>query len=80
MKVSPRTMRRAVHTDLQLKPFVRTPKHLLTPEMQARRLERGKKVLNYLKRHGPTVKIFSDEKIFTVDAVVNHRKIGPVRT
>ena len=60
MKVSPRTMRRALHTDLQLKSFMRTPKHLLTPKMQARRLERGKKMLNYLKWHGPTIKIFSD--------------------
>lgn len=73
MKVSPRTIRRAVHTDLQLNSYVRTPKHLLTAAMEARRLERAKKVLNYLKRHGPTVKIFSDEKIFTVDAVVNRR-------
>lgn len=30
-----------------------------------------RKVLQYLKQHGPTVKIFSDEKIFNVDAISN---------
>jgi hypothetical protein len=43
MKVSPRTIGRAVHTDLQLGSYVRTPKHLLTDEMKARRHERIKK-------------------------------------
>ena len=41
--------------------------------MKSRRHERAKKVLRYLKLHGPTVKTFSDEKIFTIDAVLNRR-------
>ena len=61
----------AMHDDLGLKSYARTPRHLLTESMKARRLERSKKVLSYLKQHGSTVKVFSDEKIFTVDAVVN---------
>ena len=51
----------------------RTPKQLLTESMKAKRVERCKKVLNYLKHHGSTVKIYSGEKIFTVDAVVNRQ-------
>lgn len=45
MKFSPRTIRRAVHTGLQLGSYVRTPKHLLTYAMKARRLETTKNVL-----------------------------------
>jgi hypothetical protein len=73
LKVDPKTIRTAVHDDLGLKSYTRTPRHLLTESMKARRLERCKKVLRYIKNHGSTVKIFSDEKIFTVDAVLNRR-------
>ncbi|QQP35596.1 Uncharacterized protein FKW44_023866 [Caligus rogercresseyi] len=41
--------------------------------MKARRIERCKKVLQYYKSSGGKVKIFSDKKIFTLDAVVNRR-------
>ncbi len=41
--------------------------------MKARRLERCKKVLRYIMNHESTVKIFSVEKIFTVDAALNRR-------
>ena len=73
LDVDPSTVRMAIHDDLGLKSYARTPRHLLTESMKARRLERSKKVLSYLKQHGSTVKVFSDEKIFTVDAVVNRR-------
>ncbi len=63
----------AVHDDLSLKSYTRTPRHLITECMKARRWERCNKVLRYIKNHGSTVKIFSDEKIFTVDAVLNSR-------
>lgn len=33
--------------------------------------EAGKKVLRYLKNHEPTVKVFSGEKNFTIDAILN---------
>ncbi|QQP39318.1 Uncharacterized protein FKW44_020169 [Caligus rogercresseyi] len=56
-----------------LKSFVRTPRDLLAATMKARRLERAKKVLNFFKHNGDTVKIYSDKKIFTVDAVLNRR-------
>ncbi|QQP40763.1 Uncharacterized protein FKW44_014916 [Caligus rogercresseyi] len=52
------TVTRAVHEVLGLKSFVRTPRHLLAATM---------------KHNGDTVKIYSDKKIFTVDAVLNRR-------
>eukprot|EP00095_Tigriopus_kingsejongensis_P010943 maker-scaffold234_size243041-snap-gene-1.28 protein:Tk10943 transcript:maker-scaffold234_size243041-snap-gene-1.28-mRNA-1 annotation:"hypothetical protein EAG_00300" len=40
---------------------------------EGKRLERCQKILGFLKRHGSTVKIISDKKIFTVDQVYNRR-------
>ncbi|QQP35714.1 Uncharacterized protein FKW44_024007, partial [Caligus rogercresseyi] len=59
------TVTRAVHEVLGLKSFVRTPRHLKVRENQ--------KVLNFFKHNGDTVKIYSDKKIFTVDAGLNRR-------
>ena len=39
--------------------------------MKQKRLERGKRLLNDLKNHGNRIVVFSDEKTFTVDPVVN---------
>lgn len=72
-EVDNKTIRNAVKYDLRLKSYTRTPKHLLTTAMKERRLERCKKVLSYLKKKSSLVTIFSDEKIFTVDAVLNRR-------
>eukprot|EP00095_Tigriopus_kingsejongensis_P010917 snap_masked-scaffold238_size242079-processed-gene-0.0 protein:Tk10917 transcript:snap_masked-scaffold238_size242079-processed-gene-0.0-mRNA-1 annotation:"calcineurin b homologous protein 1" len=60
------TIRRAVHDDLGFTSYVRTPRHLLTDRMKATRLERCKKVLNFLKSNPATVKIFStkQQKVF----------------
>lgn len=73
LNVNPNTIKTAVNTDLGLKSFARTPRHLLNAALKSKRLTRCKKVLHYLKTHAGTVTIFSDEKIFTVDAVVNRR-------
>ena len=73
LDVDRKTVRTAVHSDLGLKSYVRTPKHLLTKSMQEKRLERCQKVLGFIKRNGSIVRVFSDEKIFTVDAVVNRQ-------
>lgn len=73
LKVCQRTIGLAVHEDLGLKSFVRTPRHLLTAVMREKRLDRCKKIMAYIKYNGPTVKIFSDKKIFTVDQVYNRR-------
>ena len=73
LKVDPKTIRNAVKKDLGLRSYTRTPRHLLTQSMKIRRLERCKKVLKYVKTCKDTVLVFSDEKIFTVDAVLNRR-------
>lgn len=41
--------------------------------MKATRLEKCNKVLNYMKSHPATVKIFSDKKIFTMVQVLSRR-------
>lgn len=68
LNVNPNTQT-AVNTDLGLKSFARTPRQLLTEALKSKRLT-CKKVLHYLKTH---VTIYSDEKMFTVNAVVNRR-------
>ncbi len=73
LKVNPKTVRTTLHDDLGLKSYTRTPRYLLTECIQSRRLEMCKKVLIYIKNHLSTVKIFSDDKFFTVNSVLNHR-------
>ncbi len=73
LKVDTKTVRMAMHDDLGLKSYTRMPRHLVMECMKARRLERCKKVLRYIKNHGSTVKIFSGKKSFTVDVVLNRR-------
>jgi len=73
MNVQPSTVQLAAQKDLGYKSFVRTQRHLLTESLKSKRLVRCKKVMQYLRTRGSTVKVFSDEKIFTVDAVVNRR-------
>jgi len=71
--VSRRTIGRVVHDDLGLRSFSRVQKHLLTSRQKDIRLERSKKLLNWLKSNASTVKIFSDKKVFTVDMAFNSR-------
>ncbi|XP_029645381.1 uncharacterized protein LOC115219328 [Octopus sinensis] len=73
MKVDPKNIRNAVHTDLHLESYVRTMRHLLTHAMKSKRHERTKNVWRYMKHNQQTVKIFSDENIFTVDAILKRR-------
>ncbi|QQP55053.1 Uncharacterized protein FKW44_008097 [Caligus rogercresseyi] len=73
MSVDPKTIRTAVHKDLGMKSYARTPRHLLTDRLKPSRHERCKKVLNYFKKSSVRVKIFSDKKIFTLDAVFSRR-------
>ncbi len=49
------------------------PCQLLTDKNRENRLARGKKIVNWLKLHPGTVKIFSDKKLFTVDQAYNRR-------
>ncbi len=53
------TIQKAMHEDLSLRSYVCVPRHLTT-SLKARRLERCRKVLCYLKSNAATVKIFLD--------------------
>ncbi|TRY70695.1 hypothetical protein TCAL_16354 [Tigriopus californicus] len=67
LTVSNNTIRVAVNEDFGLRYFLRSPRHLLTTAMKVKRLNRCQKVMCYLKSNGSKVKIFLDQKIFTVD-------------
>lgn len=68
--ISESTVRRAVKIEGG-KSFKLVKKPLLTPGTKQKRLDRAKLLLNNLKNHGNRVVIFSDEKTFTVDPVMN---------
>ena len=46
---------------------------MLTDRMKEVRLIRCKKLLNWMKENGSVIKLFLDEKIFTVDRSANRR-------
>lgn len=73
LQVHPKTIATAVRDDLGLKSYARVPRHLLTITIKEKRLERCRKIKNWLRHNPSTVKIFSDKKIFTVDQVFNRR-------
>ena len=69
-RISVSTVSRAVkHEGGKSLKMIRKP--LLTSAMKLKRLERSKRLLNDMKNHGNRILIFSDEKTFTVDPVVN---------
>ena len=72
MSVSKSLMRTIVEKDLGFSPLKIRKKHLLTAAQKRKRLERSKKILNYLKdgtKLGDVV--FSNEKLFTDEAKIN---------
>ena len=73
LKVDEKTIRTTLKT-LGKRSVVRPPRHLLTAAQKQVRLDRGKRLLNMLKKTSTsTVKIFSDKKVFTVDQAYNRR-------
>lgn len=62
MLASPRIVTRVLHTDLPFSSNMKASKHPLPPAMKAGTLERTKKVLNYIERCAPTVKILPMSK------------------
>ena len=62
-----------VRHDLGLKSMACSKVQGLTAWQCEKRLEQCKKILNRLKRHCDHILVFSDEKIFNVDAVSNSR-------
>ena len=58
---------------LGLTSYAQGKRHLLTDRMKEVRLNRCRKLLNWMKSNGSVMKFFSDEKIFTVDRAFNRR-------
>ncbi len=72
--MDPRTMRHLLKEDLGQECRVVAQRPLLTPDSQETMKERCQKLINKLKASQPhQVRIFSDEKIFTVDVAINRR-------
>eukprot|EP00095_Tigriopus_kingsejongensis_P010660 snap_masked-scaffold627_size122700-processed-gene-0.20 protein:Tk10660 transcript:snap_masked-scaffold627_size122700-processed-gene-0.20-mRNA-1 annotation:"hypothetical protein AND_001302" len=68
-------LHRIIRKDLGMKSWVVTKVQGLTPNQRQKRFDRCKILLNRLKRGSKHVLIFSDEKIFTIDAVSNSRSL-----
>ena len=72
--MSERTMRRLLKEDLGLKSRVVQSRPLLTASAKEKRVERARELVTRQKHpDAGKVRIFSDEKIFTVDAAINRR-------
>ena len=69
------SMRNLVHKELHMKSRVITDKPRLTESNRQRRVDRCKSLMNFMKdqQTGKFVRIFSDEKLFHVDAQLNRR-------
>jgi transposase len=66
------TIRSVVKKNLKCKSFARNQKFLLTDRIKISRLDRCKKILNKMKKKTPII-LFTDEKYFTVDPIINSR-------
>lgn len=69
LKVNPKMVRTAMHNDLAVN-------HLLVCQKrrQVGRTQRKKNEIEYFKNHGSLLE-YSDEKMFTVDAVLNNQGV-----
>jgi len=72
LKVSEWTVRNIVKNKLGARSLARTSRFLLTERLKSLRLERCKKLLWILKKNTPVI-LFTDEKYFTVNQVLNSR-------
>ncbi len=73
LKISPKTIRKALKVDLRLKPLKRGTCHMLTIAQKTGRVTKCKKLL---KRHGKKKIeniLFTDEKIFNVEESYNRQ-------
>jgi transposase len=67
------TMRKVIKEDLGMRSRAVVARHFVSATQQVSRAERARSLLNWLKSHGGLVHVFSDEKLFTIDAVLNRR-------
>ncbi len=73
-QVAEKSMREIVKEDLGMKSLVKRRIQQLTPVQMQKRVERGTKIINFLKsKEAGKVLVFSDEKDFHVDKHVNRR-------
>lgn len=75
LKVDKMAVSRTVRFDLGMKSRAVTKVQGLTTTQREKRLKRCKALLNKMKKGENGVLVFSDEKIFTVDAVSNSRSL-----
>ncbi|XP_014772692.1 uncharacterized protein LOC106870959 [Octopus bimaculoides] len=66
-------MHRIFKKDLQLTDYKKPSWHLISSDSKKKRLDRGKTILTEVKRTAKKALIWSDEKIFTVEAVTNRQ-------
>lgn len=71
--MSARTMRRLIRDDLGMKSRAVASKQFISERQKLVRLERCRRIISWLKSNGGVVTVFSDEKIFTVDAHISRR-------
>ena len=75
MNISPKTMRNIVKIHLKLSPFKLKKLHQLTDPQKKKRVDRAQVLLNFMKDGTQKADImFSDEKLFTVEAKFNPQK------
>ena len=70
--ISERSMRRVIKDDLHASSRARVKRHLITKRVKELRVSRSKRLLSVLKK-GKIIILFSDEKLFSIDAVSNSR-------
>lgn len=70
--ISEKSMRRIIKEDLHASSRARVKRHLITERIKELRVSRSKKLLSLLKKEKMII-LFSDEKLFSIDAVSNSR-------
>lgn len=72
-KMSKSSMARLVREDLGMISRAVETRQCITESQKLLRVSRSRSLLSWLKSHPAVVRVFSDEKIFTVDAATNRR-------
>ncbi|KAI6652445.1 hypothetical protein LOD99_7459 [Oopsacas minuta] len=71
IQISRESMRRIVRSDLQMKAYKLNKCQLLSEQNKNKRLQRCKELVSHFKNHAHRDILFSDEKLFTVEQVLN---------
>ena len=71
MHISENSMRRIVKTDIGMKSYKMSRRHLISPASKQKRLVRSKRMLKEMEDAGGKAIVWSDEKMFTVETAAN---------